>query len=83
MLNPELVIKFMSQDDPWAFGLRATRSELDEVQAGAPLGLMPFFASKGPHGHQFTVIGDDLEECLQQCLNHPLMAQIVEDKKEG
>ena len=82
-MNPELLLKFMSQDDPWAFGLRITRPESDEVrnQVG-PIEEMPFFASKGPHGHQFTVIGDDLEECLQNCLDHPLMAEIVE-KKEG
>lgn len=83
-MNPELLIKFMSQNDPWAFGLRVTRPEGDEVRKGAPIEELPFFASKGPFGHQFTVIGDDLDECLQECLNRPLMAQLVDEtKKEG
>lgn len=77
-MNPELVIKFMSQDLPWSFGIRASRKESQEVVAEASLTEFPFFATKGPDGHQFTAIGDDLEECLQECLEHPLLAQTID-----
>lgn len=67
-MNPELVLKFMSQDLPWAFGLRHTLDEKPHMLCQAPLHEAPFFAVLGPYGNQFRVIGDDLEDCLEQCL---------------
>jgi hypothetical protein len=68
-MNQELVLKFMSQDVPWAFGLRHTRQESLHLVSQAPLHEAPFFAVKGPYGNQFQVIGDNLEECLRRCLD--------------
>jgi hypothetical protein len=69
-MNPNLVLQFMAQDLPWAFGLRHAIAEGPHMLATAPLHEAPFFAVIGPYGNQFRVLGDDLEECLQKCLDH-------------
>lgn len=79
-MNPELVLKFMSQDVPWSFGLRATlESEPAHILAKAPVSEVPFFAALGRPGHQFRVIADNLEECLEQCLSRSPFIQPVPD----
>lgn len=79
-MNPDLVLKFMSQDLPWAFGLRHAVSEPPHMLAQAPLHEAPFFASLGPYGNQFRVIGDDLEECMEECLaRHPQIQPIPQE----
>lgn len=69
-MNPELVLKFMSQDVPWSFGLRHTIVETPEAVKAAPLDEYPFFARLGPPDQQFQVIGSDLESCLQWAIEH-------------
>lgn len=66
-MNSELVLKFMSQDKPWAFGLRKAANLVPNLDT-PPLEEMPFFASVGEEGNRFTTIGDSLEECLETCL---------------
>jgi hypothetical protein len=74
-MNAALVLQFMSQDKPWAFGLRHALDDRNPMLSEAPLHEAPFFAVLGPHGNQFRVFGDDLEDCMQTCLDHPLNAQ--------
>ena len=72
-MNSELVLKFMSQDVPWTFGLRAAipaAPPVNDCQTPPP-SEMPFFASVGEDGNRFTAIGEDLEECLEVCLRLP------------
>lgn len=80
-MNPELVLKFMSQEGPWAFGCRDAVCDTKD----SPLGDLstqefPYFASRGPEGNRFTTVGSDLEECLDVCLNTPpaIPAQAVD-----
>ena len=63
----------MSQDVPWAFGLRAAKDEKAFLVEQVSLEAAPFFAVKGHVGNLFQVIGDDLEECLQMCLDKPTL----------
>lgn len=71
----------MSQDLPWAFGLRHAIEERPHMLMQAPLHEAPFFAALGPHGNQFRVLGDDLEECLEECLARcPHIQPIPDDK---
>ena len=78
-MNPELVLKFMSQDMPWAFGLRHAIEEKPHMLAQAPLHEAPFFAVIGPAGNQLRVLGDDLEDCMEQCLARSPFIQPVPD----
>lgn len=81
-MNPELVLKFMSQDVPWSFGLRSTLEyEPAHIISQAPLSEIPFFATLGPAGNQFRVIGDSLDECLEQCLSRCPFIQPVPDSQ--
>ena len=78
-MNPELVLKFMSQNVPWAFGLRHAIDERPHLRCQVSLHEAPFFAVLGPIGNQFQVLGDDLEECLEQCLDRSPFIQPVPD----
>lgn len=69
-MNPQLVLQFMSQDLPWAFGLRQAMNEPPHLIAQAPLHEAPFFAALGSYGTQFRVVGADLEQCMAECLAH-------------
>lgn len=69
-MNPDLLLKFMSLDVPWALGLRHTLNETPETIKSAPLDEYPFFARIGPPDRQFQVIGSDLEACLQWAVEH-------------
>jgi hypothetical protein len=80
-MNPALLLQFMSQDQPWAFGLRHAIEQRPHILAEAPLHEAPFFARLGPDGNQLQVIGDDLEDCIQTCLDRsPFIRPVPEDK---
>lgn len=68
-MNSELVLKFMSQDQPWAFGLRSVIDRNPPMITESSLKDAPFFAAIGPCHNQFRAIGADLEECMKMCLN--------------
>lgn len=78
-MNPELVLKFMSQNAPWAFGLRYAIQEKSYLIQEAALHEAPFFAAVGPVGNQLKVVGDDLEDCMEQCLSRSPYIQPVPD----
>lgn len=73
-MNPETLLKIMSLDAPWSFGLRSTL-RTDEQNTGMNTGdlagdKLPFFCKIGPHDDQIAAVGDDLESCILFCLNN-------------
>ena len=71
-MNPEVVLKFMSQVRPWSFGLRAAvpGANRDTVESEPGINEYPFYASTGDQeSGLYTVIGNNLEECMKVAMS--------------
>jgi hypothetical protein len=79
-MHIEALIQMFCLNEPWALGRRDPAAESPETLKEASIEDYPYFAMKaGPNG-QFRVVGNDLDEVVENLLlSHPT-AEIVSCK---
>src|SRR5208282_2086915 len=78
-MHIEALMQLFCLTEPWAIGRRDAVTESPETVKKAPIAEFPYFAVRGATDSQFKVVGDDIDECVEQLLlSRP--AEIVEVK---